>query len=319
MGHTVLVTGVSRYLGSQLARILIRDPTIDHVIGVDVVPPRVTLGSMEFVRADIRNPVIAKILDEAKVDTVIHMGVIATPRQAGGRAIMKEINVIGTMQLLAACQRTPSVEALVVKSTASVYGSGPKDPALITEEMEPRHAPTSGWAKDSAEVEGYLRAVGRRRPDVCISTFRFANFIGPEIDTAMTNYFALPVIPTVLGYDPRLQFIHEDDGLEYLRLAATARRPGTFNVAGHGVLTLIQAVRRTGHRRIALPELMFIPFGRSVARAGLMDFTPEQVRFLTYGRVLDTSLVERTFEYVPMYSTPQAFASFLARHEVSSV
>lgn len=317
VGRVVLVTGVSRYLGGQLARILSEDPAIDQVIGVDVVPPKLKLPGMQFVRADIRNPVIAKVLGEAGVETVVHMGVIATPRQAGGRATMKEINVIGTMQLLAACQRTPSVKALVVKSTASVYGSGPKDPAMFTEEMQPRHAPRSGWAKDSSEVEGYVRGFARRRPDVAVTTLRFANFIGPGIDTAMTTYFSLPVIPTVLGFDARLQFIHEDDGLEFVKRAVLKSYPGTFNVAGSGVLMLSQAIRRTGHQRIALPEFLFTPFGRSISQAGLIDFTAEQVRYLTYGRVLDTALATSTFGHQPMYSTPQAFASFLARREVS--
>ncbi len=317
MGRVVLVTGVSRYLGGQIARILTKDPNIDQVIGVDVVPPKVKLSQMQFVRADIRNPVIAKVLGEAGVDTVVHMGVIATPRQAGGRANMKEINVIGTMQLLAACQRTPSVKALVVKSSASVYGSGPKDPAMFTEEMQPRHTPRSGWAKDSVEVEGYVRGFARRRPDVAVTTLRFANMIGPGIDTAMTTYFSLPVIPTVLGFDARLQFIHEDDGLEFVKRAVLGSYAGTFNVSGSGILMLSQAIRRTGHKRVSLPEFLFMPFGRSISSAGLIDFTIEQVRYLTFGRVLDTSLAQTTFGHTPLYSTPQAFESFLARREVS--
>ena len=133
----------------------------------------------------------------------------------------------------------------------------------------------------------------------------------------MTTYFSLPVIPTVLGFDARLQFIHEDDGLEFVKRAVLKSYPGTFNVAGSGVLMLSQAIRRTGHQRIALPEFLFTPFGRSISQAGLIDFTAEQVRYLTYGRVLDTALATSTFGHQPMYSTPQAFASFLARREVS--
>ena len=111
MSRTVLVTGVSRYLGGRMAALLAADPEVSTVIGVDVVAPEIAIPGTEFVRADIRNPVIAKVMGEAGVDTVVHMGVIATPKQAGGRSTMKEINVIGTMQLLAACQRTPSVRS----------------------------------------------------------------------------------------------------------------------------------------------------------------------------------------------------------------
>ena len=109
MARVVLVTGVSRYLGGRMARLLTDDPDVERVIGVDVVTPTGDIGGADFVRADIRNPIIGKVISTAGVDTVVHMGVIATPRQAGGRTPMKEINVIGTMQLLAACQKASSV------------------------------------------------------------------------------------------------------------------------------------------------------------------------------------------------------------------
>ena len=315
MGRTVLVTGVSRYLGGKVAALLAADPGIDRVIGVDVVAPTMSLDSVDFVRADIRSPVIAKVLGEAGVDTVVHMGVLATPRQAGGRSAMKEINVIGTMQLLAACQKTASIDTVIVKSTSSVYGCGPKDPAMFTEETEPRHTPTSGWAKDSVEVEGYVRSFSRRRSDVCVTTFRFANFIGPVVRTPMTAYYGLPVIPTVLGFDARLQFVHEDDGLEALRNAVHARKQGTFNVAGDGVITLSQSIRRAGKRQAPVPQFMFSTIGRNLSRTGVVDFSPEQIRFMTYGRVLDTSAYAEVFEHRLRYSTHEAFADFAHRDE----
>src|SRR5947209_15680019 len=167
--RVVLITGVSRYLGGRLASLLAADPTVERVIGVDVVPPRQDVGRTEFVRADIRNPIIAKVIASAHVDTVVHMSVIATPFGAGGRTAMKEINVIGTMQLLAACQKAASVRKLVVKSTTAVYGSSSKDPALFTEDFDPHDLPRSGYGKDAVEVEGYVRGFGRRRPDVSVT------------------------------------------------------------------------------------------------------------------------------------------------------
>ena len=140
----VLVTGVSRDLGRRFARRLAAEPGVDRVIGVDAVPPRDDIGDVTFVRADIRNPVIAKVIAKEDVDTVVHMSVIATPGSAGGRGTMKELNVIGTMQLLAACQKSASVRHLVVKSTSTVYGASSRDPAMFTEDMEPRRAPSSG-------------------------------------------------------------------------------------------------------------------------------------------------------------------------------
>jgi len=301
-----------------MARQLSLEPDVDRVIGIDVVPPRHDIGDAEFVRADIRNPVVGKVIRGADVDTVVHMGVIATPMQAGGRAAMKEINVIGTMQLLAACQKSPSVRHLVVKSTASVYGSGPRDPAMFTEGMTPKHPPTSGWAKDSAEVEGYVRGFARRRPDVRVAILRLANFIGPRVETAMTAYFSLPIVPTVLGYDARLQFVHEDDGIEALRLASMGDASGAYNVAGPGVITVSQAIRRAGRPWIGVPRPLLGLAGRSLGRAGLADFSAEQVRFLTYGRAIDTTRAEQVLGFLPTYSTEAAFADFVAGHGLQS-
>lgn len=309
MGVVAMVTGVSRYLGGKVADLLVEQSGVDRVIGVDVVPPKAPLVA-EFIRADIRNPVLGRILDDAGVDTVVHMGVIATPRQAGSRSVMKDINVIGTMQLLAACQRAESVRSFVVKSTAAVYGAGPRDPALVTEESPPRHPPTSGWAKDSAEVEDYVRAFGRRRPDVRITTLRFANIIGPGMRTGMTSYLSMPVVPTVMGFDPRLQFVHEDDAIDVGLRAVLQRSQGTYNVAGDGVLLLSQVVRLLGNVMVPVPAGLLPFLGRGLARGGWADFSRDQVRYLTYGRALDTSAAREVLGFQAVYSSEQALAAF---------
>lgn len=315
--RVVLVTGVARYLGGRLARMLTEDPTIERVIGVDVVPPRDDIGTAEFVRADIRNPIIAKVIASAEVDTVVHMSVLAQPGSAGGRTIMKEVNVIGTMQLLAACQKAPSVRKLVVKSSSTVYGASPKDPAMFTEDMEPRSLPRAGFAKDSVEVEGYVRGFARRRPDVTVTVLRFANFLGPRIETPMSAYFSLPVVPTVLGFDPRLQFVHEEDGLEVLRRTAVQDFPGTYNVAGDGVLLLSQAVHRAGRPTLPLLSPFVSSIGGLVRRARVVDFSPEQLRYLTYGRGLDTTRMRTVLGFQPQWSTVATFDDFVRAHRLN--
>jgi UDP-glucose 4-epimerase len=311
VSRVVLVTGVSRYLGALLARQLSAEKSVERVIGVDVVPPRQDVGRTEFVRADIRNPIIAKVIASAQVDTVVHMSVIATPFGAGGRTAMKEINVIGTMQLLAACQKAPSLRKLVVRSTTAVYGASSRDPALFTEGMEPRAQFRSGYGKDSIEVEGYVRGLGRRRPDVDVTLLRFANFIGPRIDTPLTRYFALPVVPRVFGFDPRIQFIHEDDGVEILRRSVVEDHRGTYNAAGEGVLLLSQAIRRAGRTSAQVPSPAVSLVGQLFRRAGLVDFSPEQMQFLQFGRGVDTTRLREDFGYVPAYTTRSAFDDFV--------
>ena len=305
-----MVTGVSRDAGARCARRLADDPSIGTVLGIDVVPPRAELGRVRFVRADIRNPVIAKVIAAEDVDTVVHTGVVATPGSAGGRSSMKEINVIGTMQLLAACQKAPGVAKLVVKSSTTVYGAGPRDPAMFTEEMAPRAIHQTGLSKDAVEVEGYVRGFARRRPDVCVTTLRMANWIGPKTDSPITRYFAMPVVPTVFGYDARLQFLHEDDGVEAIRHATVNDLPGTFNLAGDGVLTLSQAIRRLGRPTLRLPSFTAASTAAVVRRARLADFSPDQITFLTYGRAVDTTRMRTEFGFEPEYTTASAFDDF---------
>lgn len=319
----VLVTGVSGFLGGHLAARLAANPDIDRVLGVDTVPPPRDLlkrmGRAEFVRADIRNPLIAKVISSASVDTVVHSSLSASPGSAGGRATMKEMNVIGTMQLLAACQKAETVRRVVLKSTTAVYGSSPRDPAVFDEATGPKDLPSGGYAKDAAEIEGYLRGFRRRRPDVTTTVLRFANFIGPRIDTVLTRYFALPVVPTVLGFDARVQLLHEEDALAVLERAATHELPGVFNVAANGVLMLSQAIRRAGKIAVPVPSSAVAPVSRVLRGARLVDFSPEQMRFLNFGRVVDLHSLETEFGFTPRWTTTQAFDDFVRGKALSPI
>ena len=310
MGRVVLVTGVAGDLGRRFARRLADHPEVDRVIGVDVTPPKLGTGAMQFVRADIRNPVISKVLVREHVDTVVHAGV--EPTTASGRGSMKELNVIGTMQLLAACQQAPELERLVIKSSTAVYGATNRDPAMFTEDMTARRLPSSGYPKDVAEVEGYVRGFARRRPDVIVTTLRMANMIGPIVYTPLTSYFKMPVVPTVLGFNPRMQFVHEHDAHGALERATVAGIAGTFNVAGDGVITLTQALRRLGKQGVPLPAVGVAGFGTLARRFGGPEFTAHQIAWLTYGRGVDNARVRSVLGYEPVYTSEQAFNDFAA-------
>ena len=312
MARVVLVTGVSRYLGGLLASRLAAEPGVDHVVGVDVIPPPGDIGDVEFVRADIRNPMIGRVIDSAGVDTVVHMNVIATPTFVGGRTPQKEINVIGTMQLLAACQKSRTVERLVVKSSAAVYGSTPADPAMFTEDMGARRSPRGGFGKDSIEVEGYVRGFARRRPDIDILMLRFANVIGPQIRTSLTDYFSLPVVPVPLGYDARMQFVHEEDAIEALVRAGAGSSTGVVNVAGDGVVTVYQAAALAGRPVLPVPLQSAGVLGGVARRLGVADFSPDQMVFLAFGRGLDTTRMREVLGFSPVHSSRSAFAEFAA-------
>jgi UDP-glucose 4-epimerase len=211
------------------------------------------------------------------------------------------------------------VRRVVLKSTTAVYGSSPRDPAVFDEATGPKDLPSGGYAKDAAEIEGYLRGFRRRRPDVTTTVLRFANFIGPRIDTVLTRYFALPVVPTVLGFDARVQLLHEEDALAVLERAATHELPGVFNVAANGVLMLSQAIRRAGKIAVPVPSSAVAPVSRVLRGARVVDFSPEQMRFLNFGRVVDLHRLETDFGFTPRWTTTQAFDDFVRGKALSPV
>ena len=312
--RVVLVTGVSRDLGARFARSLATDAAVE-VVGLDVIPPRHDLGSADFVRADIRSPVIAKVIATRHVDTVFHLAMVATPGSAGGRSSMKEINVIGTMQLLAACQRAESFRKLVVQSSISVYGASPRDPAKFTEDMSPRAQPRTGFGKDSLEIESYVRGLARRRPDVVVTILRLANLMGAGVDSHVTRYLSLPVVPRVAGFDARLQFLHPSDAVDALLLVTRRDVPGTFNVAAPDVITLSQALRKMGRPAVGVPRAAAPLAAMLMRQARLVDFSADQIDALTYGRGMDTSRFRSRTGFVPKFTSLAALQEFVGVSE----
>jgi UDP-glucose 4-epimerase len=317
----VVVTGISRSLAAHVAGRLAKDPRIGHVIGLDTADPgpelQPVLRSVEHVRADARAAGAA--IAELGAQAVVHLAIATAPdKQNGGRAAMKEQNVIGTMQLLAACQQAPQLRKLVVRSSTAAYGASFRDPAVFTEDTEPRAVPRGGFARDILDIEGYVRGFRRRRPDVSATVLRFAPVIGSTANTSLTRYFSAPLVPTVFGRDPRLQFVHIDDALEVLHRSVVQNHPGTYNVAGPGVLTLSQAIRRAG--RVAVPVL---EPGLSAAAAaakgfGVGTYGFDQLDLFVHGRVVDTTRLMAEYGFTPR-STAAAFDDFIRGHRSGRV
>jgi UDP-glucose 4-epimerase len=202
------------------------------------------------------------------------------------------------------------VRRLVLKSTSAVYGASPRDPAVFTETMQARRVPGGGFAKDSLDIEGYVRSFARRRPEVGVAVLRFTNFIGPRIDSLLTGFLRMPVVPTALGFDARVQLLHEDDAVAVLAQATTGDFAGTVNVGADGTVLLSQAIRRLGRVPLPLPEQAMAPLGRLTRQARITDYSPEQLRFLNFGRVVDTRVLREEFGYTPRYTTAEALADY---------
>ena len=319
----VLVTGACRFLGGYLTARLAANPAIDTVIAVDAIAPSKDLqrrmGRAEFVRADIRNPFIAKVIRNSDVDTVVHAAAASYAPRSGGRATLKELNVMGAMQLFAACQKAPSVRRVILKSTSEVYGSDPHDPVMFTEDSSSRRPPGEGFARDSIDIEGYARGLARRRPDIAVTILRLANMIGPAMDTALSRYLAGPLVPTAFGHDARLQPLHEQDALGALERATLVGRAGTFNIGASGVILMSQAIRRSG--RIGLPlagPTMWVLDAWRRATAGV-ELDREQSDYMRYGRVMDTTRMTRELGYTPKWTTMEAFDDYVSGRALTPI
>jgi UDP-glucose 4-epimerase len=306
----VLITGVSRFLGLRLAKRLEDHEDVEALVGVDLEEPPVPIRGLEFVRADIRNPMIARVLEATKIDTLVHTNIGSSPALLGGRMQMKETNVIGTMQLLAAAQRAERVQKVVVKSSTAVYGSRSGEPSVIPEDYASKEVDLGGYGKDCAEAEQYVRNFGRRRPDVDLTILRTQNVIGPTVDTSMTTYLSLPVIPTALGYDPRLQLLHEEDAVEALLTAVMSDQKGIFNIAGEGVVYLSQAIRLLSKPFVPL----ILPAAQTAAellrQLGVVDFPTDQLRLILFGRVVAIRRAQQELGFTPRFSSLEAVRDF---------
>jgi UDP-glucose 4-epimerase len=311
----VLVTGACRFLGGYLTARLAQNPLINKVIAVDAIMPSKDLlgrmGRAEFVRADIRNPFIAKVIRNGDVDTVVHAAAASYAPRSGGGSTLKEINVMGAMQLFAACQKAPSVRRVILKSTSEVYGSHPHDPVMHTEDSSSRRPPGDGFARDSIDIESYARGLGRRRPDIAVTILRLANMIGPGMDTALSRYLAGPLVPTVLGHDARLQLLHEQDALGALERATMAGRPGTFNVGASGIIMMSQAIRRSGRIAVPVPKsaLWAVDSLRKATRNS--ELNRDLIDYLSYGRVMDISRMSSELGFQPKWTTVEAFDDYV--------
>jgi UDP-glucose 4-epimerase len=311
-GRRVLITGVGSSVGTSLALRLERDPRFEYVAGLDTRPPKAKLERAEYIEADIRDPAIGRLISAAGVDTVVHDQIVRQPGPRMSPQAMHDVNVIGSLQLLAACEKSDTIRAIVVRGSAGVYGSEPNAPQFFDEGMARLFPLRTRFQRDVAEIETYFETYSRRHPGVTCTMLRYQPAIGPALDTQITRYLELPAVPTYLGFDPRLQFVHADDGLEALVAAIDRPVRGAVNVAGEGTIGLTRMARLAGRPTLPVPGPLFGAATAAGKRLGLLDFSEDFQRLLRYGRAVDTTRLVSEIGFTPRYSTPAAVADYLA-------
>src|SRR4051794_28127052 len=298
----ILLTGLSTFWGGRLAQCLERDEAVEAIIGGDRTPPKVELTRTEFVQVADSHSLIRRIVDAAEIDTVVDTrlvvdSIVTTPKLA------HENNVIGTMNVLAACNGPDSpVRKVVFKSSAHFYGCEQDDPAFFTEDMTRRHPARTGLERDIVEADNAVREFAERKPDVTVTRLRFVGGLGPGLRTSWSRLFALPAVPGILGFDPRLQFVHEEDIVGCLEHAVANELPGVYNCAGDGVLALSEVVGLLG--KPVAPALPPVATGvaAAVAKRIRVRISPEVLRQMRFGRALDNRRLKATgyrYRYTP--------------------
>src|SRR6266508_1330760 len=226
-GNRVVIVGVASHWGAELARRLERDRSIEYLAGIDSTPPPIELERTDFIEADM----------------VVHCGILWYPEPGKPSRVLHDINVIGTLQLLAACERTESLERVIVRGSAAIYGCEGPAPGFFTEEMARRLPLRTRFQRDASELEGYFDNFARRHSRLVCCMLRFQPEIGPDLEMPLVRYLSLPVVPTQLGFDPRLQLLHADDATGALEAATRKPVRGPVNVAPSGAISLSHILR----------------------------------------------------------------------------
>ena len=306
----VLVTGLSTYWGGRVAHELEQRPDVEVVVGVDTRDPRIQLERTEFVRTDSTYSILARIVNAAQIDTILHTHLIVDSTRASSRRL-HEINVIGTMSLLAAAGASGSpVRKVVLKSSGLVYGSAKTDPYFFREDMSRTSAPSTNVERSLVEVEAFLRDFADDSPHVNVTLLRFANVLGDNLDTPFAIALRRPVVPEILGFDPRVQFVHEDDVVGALMYAADNDVPGVYNVAGDDNMPWSEVCAHVGKPRIPLSPVFTNLSAEPLRLLGLWDLPPEALQLLRFGRTLDNTRYQQAgFRYrYTNAGTVEAFA-----------
>ena len=309
MGRRVLVTGLSTFWGGRVAHALEADPGVDVIVGLDTSEPTIELERTEYVRADQSYSILAKIVKAARLDTIVHTFLIVDSSRAGGRAL-HETNVIGTMNLLAAASAAGSpVRHVVVKSATLVYGANRGDPVWFREDTPRSRSPRTRVERSLVEVEGYLRDFAEDNPHVLVTLLRFSNVLGTDIVTPISKALRLPATPCILGFDPRFQFVEEDDVIRSIEFVLRNAIPGIYNVAGDGLLPWSEVAAICGRRLVPLPPMMTALAAAPLDRLGVCDLPPELLDLLRFGRGVDNRRLKRAgFRY--RYTSAGAVESF---------
>ncbi|MEB2313795.1 MAG: NAD-dependent epimerase/dehydratase family protein [Sorangiineae bacterium] len=309
--RVVAVTGAASFLGRNLVGLLEEDERVRRIVSVDIATPATAGSKTRVYDVDLTAPAaeerVAEIFAAEGVDCLVHLAFLASPTHASAWA--HEFESVGTMHLLNACRRA-EVRKLVMWSQTVLYGAHPTNPNFLTEKHPLRARRSEPFFADKIEAESDARRFGRPGKGRVVTILRTAPILGPTVKNYLTEYLGRRIVPTVLGFDPLWQFIHEADAVAAVKLAVDRDTPGVFNVVGDGVLPLSTVIKLAGRAALPLPRPMLSPLVSALWAAEVAEAPPSFLDYFQYLCVADGEHARKSLGFSPVYTSREALVDF---------
>lgn len=316
----VAVTGAASFLGANLIGLLEEDPRFGRVVAIDAKTSRATGERTRAYQVDLTEPAaearLAEILLAERASVLVHLAFLDSPTNATAWA--HELESVGTMHAFVAA-RQANVQKLVLGSQTLLYGAHATNPNFLTEK-HPLRAPTDEpYFADKIAAEEEARRFSERTAGATVTILRTAPILGPTSRTFLTRYLSRRVVPTMMGFDPLLQFVHEVDAIAAFKLAVERDVPGTYNVVGDGVLPLSTVIKLAGRVALPIPHPIAEPITAGLWMAGLAEAPPAFLPFLRFLCVADGERARREMGFRPAYTTREALLDFVSAQRLRDV
>lgn len=317
--RTIAITGVRGFLGSNLLKHLQEDGR-HKIIALDLEKPDFLSPDTRFYKIDLTSTTadinISEILDREGCDTFVHLAFLSNPIHR--TPFQHELQSVGTMYTLHACARR-KIQKYILGSSTMVYGALATNPNFLLEDMPLQGSRSLHWVRDRIEAEEQVQAFQKKNPHVQVTVLRTCTILGPTARNFITKYLDMPVIMTLMGYDPLVQLVHEEDAVEAFRLAVERDCPGVFNIVGRGVLPLSTCVKLSGKIKLPVLHTIAYPLTESlwiaqvgIAPSGFLDY----IRYLW---VSDGARAQQELGYLPRYSTKETLETFLGIQRLRAI
>lgn len=291
---SVLVTGIVGRLGRELSRLLHRKR---RVIGIDRRAFVDAPGDVEHHQLDVRSTRLREVFRHGEVTAVVHLGVMHDPHESSVEH--HDFNVVGLQRVLE-CVEAYRVPKLLLLSSANVYGPRPDNPQLIREDAPLLGAGPFSDIRDLVELDMLVSTFFWRSPPTETVILRPAHILG-TVRNAPSNYLRLDVVPTLLGFDPMVQVVHQADVLRAIDLALLPGRRGIYNIGGPEPAPLSKAISLLGRRVLSVPHPLAQTALKSLFRFKLTNFPAPELDFIRYVCMVDDTRARAELGYAPQY------------------